>query len=66
MNVGLRFLGRLNLDDQVNIWDVKTARGDICGDKDAELAFFEALHSDFTLVLSDVTVHDLDVLLNLV
>ena len=66
MNVGLSLLGWLNLDDQVHVGDVKTTRGDISGDKDAELAFLEALHRYLTLVLSNVTVHDFDVLLDLV
>ena len=66
MDVGLSLLGWLNLDDQVHVGDVKTTRGDISGDKHAELSFLESLHRDLTLVLSDVTVHDFDVLLDLV
>ena len=66
MDVGLSFLGRLDLDDQVNVGDVKSARSDIGSDKDSELAFFKALHRDFTLVLSDITMHDLNVLLDLI
>ena len=66
VDVGLSLFGRLELDDEVDIWDVKTTRGDICGHEHSEFALFEALHCDFTLVLGNVTMHDLNVLLDLV
>lgn len=65
VNVGLSFFGGLQLDNQVDVGDVETARGDISGDQNAEFAFFEALHGDFTLVLGNVSVHDLNVKLDL-
>lgn len=66
MNVGLSLLGWLDLDDQVNVGDVETTGSYISGDEDSEFAFLEALHGDFTLVLGNVAVHDLDVLLDFV
>ncbi len=66
MDVGLGLFRGLDLDDQVDVGDVKTTRGNISCDKNSEFALLEALHGDFTLVLGDVTVHDLDVLLDLV
>lgn len=64
VNICLRFLGRLNLNDQVDAGNVKTTRSDISGDQYAKLLLLEALQSDFSLVLSDVSVHDLDVFLD--
>ena len=66
VDVGLGLLGRLDLDDQVDVGDVEAARCDISSDQDSELAFLEALHGHFSLVLGDVAVHHLDVLLDLV
>jgi len=66
MDVGLGLFGRLELDDKVDIRDVEAARGNICGDEDSEFALLEALHGNLTLVLGDVTMHDLNVLLDLV
>jgi hypothetical protein len=66
MNVGFDLLWWLNLNDKVHIWDVEAARCHISSDKHLKLAFFKALHGNFTLVLSNVTMHDLDVLLNFI
>lgn len=66
MDVRLSLFGRLELDDKVDIGDVKAARSNISGDEDSEFALLEALHRNLTLVLGDVTMHDLDVLLDLV
>ena len=66
MDVGLCLFGWLNLDYQVDIRDVKTTGRDVSCDQDSELAFLEALHRDFTLILCDITMHDLNVLLDLV
>ena len=66
MDVGLCLLRGLNLDDQVDVGDVEASGSDISGDQDSEFALLEALHGHLTLVLGDVTVHDLDILLDLV
>ena len=66
MNICFGFLGWFDLNDEVDVWDVKASRGDICCHQYSKLTLLEALHSDFSLVLSYVTVHYLDVLLDLV
>ena len=66
VNVGLSLFGWLDLNDQVDVGDVNTARGYVSGDEHTELAFLEALQSDFALVLGDVTMHDFDVRLDFV
>ena len=66
MDVGLCLLRGLDLDDEVDVGDVKATRRNIGGDEDSELAVLEALHRHFSLVLGDVSVHDFDVLLDLV
>ena len=63
MDVGLSLFRGLDLDNQVDIRDIKSTRCYISSDKDSELALLEAIHSHFTLVLGDVTVHDFDILL---
>ena len=65
MDVGLSFFGGFQLDNQVDVGDVKTARGDVSGDQNAEFALFEPLHGDFALVLGNVSVHHLNVELDL-
>ena len=66
MDVSLSLLGWLNLNDKVDIWDVKTTRSNVSSDEHAELSFLEPLHGHLTLVLSDVSMHDLDVLLDFI
>ena len=66
MNVSLSILRGLHLNDQVNVGYVKSSRGNICGDKDIKFALFKALEGNLTLVLCDITVHDLDIFLYLV
>ena len=66
MDVSFSILRGLHLNDEVDIGDIKSSRGDICGDKDIELALFEALKGNLTLVLGDITVHDLDIFLDLI
>lgn len=66
MNVGLSFLWRLKLDYEVYVRDIESTRGNVGCDKYLELVLLEALHRDLTLVLRNITVHNFDVLLNLV
>lgn len=66
MDVCLCVLGGLDLDDQVDAWDVKTTRSDIGGNEDIALLLFELLERNFTLPLADFSVDDFDVLLDLV
>jgi len=66
MNISLSILRRFNLDDQINIRDIESSRCHISSHENAELALFESLESDLSLILSDVTMHDFDILLNLV
>lgn len=66
MNVGLNFLGGLNLDNQVYIRNIKSTRGNICCDKNLEFTLFESLHRDFSLVLSNITVHHFNILFDFV
>jgi len=64
MDVRLSVLRRLELDDELNVGDVKTSGGNVCGDEDLDLVLFESLHGDFSLVLRDVAMHALRGLLN--
>lgn len=66
MNVSLSLLRRLKLNDQVYIWDVKSSRSDVCCHKHMELGVFEALQSDLSLSLRDVTMHHFNIVLDLV
>jgi len=66
MNVGLGVLWRLNLDDEFDVRDVKTSCSDISCHEHLELSILEALHSDFSLVLGNVTMHNFNVLLDFV
>jgi hypothetical protein len=66
VNVSLNILGGLYLNNEVDIGNIESSGGNIGSNKDAELVLLESLEGDFTLVLSNVTVHDLDVFLDLV
>lgn len=66
MDVSLCILGGFNLDDQVNAGNIKTTGSNIGSNQDLEFVLLEALKSDFTLVLSNITVHDFDLVLDLV
>lgn len=66
VDVGLSFFGWLNLNDEIDIWNVESSGSNVSGAKDSELALLEALHCDFTLVLSDVSMHNFNVLLDFV
>ena len=59
-------LGRLHLDNQVDAGDVKTTGSDVSGYQHVELLLLKSLKSDLSLVLSNITVHDLNVFLDLV
>lgn len=54
------------MDDEVNIRNVKSSGSNVSGAEYSELALLEALHRDFALVLCDVSMHDLNVLLDFV
>ena len=64
MDVSFCVFGRLELDDKIDAGDVKTARSDVCGNQNTEFFLFEALESDLSLVLRNVSVHDFNVFLN--
>ena len=66
MNVSLGLLGRLQLDYQVYVRDVKASRSNVSGNENAEFPLFKSLHCDLSLVLSDITMHHLYVLLDFV
>ena len=66
MNVSLNIFWWLNLDNEIDIWNIETSGGNIGCNEDVKLAFFESLEGDFALILSDVTVHDFDVFFNFI
>lgn len=66
VDIGLRLLRGLDLNNKVDVRNVEASGSDICGTEYSELAFLKSFHRDFTLVLSDVSMHNLDVLLDLI
>lgn len=61
MDVGLGIFGWVKLDDQVDIWDVETSGCHVSSYENLELAISESFEGHFSLVLSDVSVHGLDI-----
>jgi len=53
------------LDDEINTGNVQSTGSHISSDKYTEFFIFESLEGDFTLILCNVSVHDLNVLLDL-
>ena len=66
MNIGLNFLRGLNLNDQIDIRDIKTASSNVSSHQYLKLTFSESLQRHLPLRLSNVSVHNLNVLLDLV
>lgn len=66
MNIGLGIFGRFHLDDEFDVWNIKTPSSNISGNKHLELVIFEPLESDLSLILSYVSMHDLDIMCDLV
>lgn len=58
MDVGFRILWWLDLDNQINIWNIEASWGHISSHKDLKLAFFKPFDGDFSLILRDVSMHD--------
>ena len=66
MNVSLSVLWWLDLNNQVDIRNIKTTCSYICCNENLEFAFFESFDSNLTLTLDDISMHDFHVLLDLV
>lgn len=66
MNVRLSILWWFNLNNEINIFDIKTSGGNICCDQDLKFTLLESLHCDLSLVLSNITMHNFNILLNFV
>ena len=66
MDVGLSICRGLDLDNQIDIRDIETSGGNIGSDQDIELALLESLESYLTLVLPNVTMHDLNIVLDFI
>ena len=58
MDVSFDFNWRFDLDHQVNVRDVESAGGDVCGDKHLEPALFEVVKCELSNVLRNIAVHD--------
>lgn len=65
MDVGFSVLWRLDLDHEIDTRDIQPTGSDISSHEYTEFFVFESLEGDFTLVLSDVSVHNFNVLLDL-
>lgn len=66
MNISFDILWGLDLNNQVDVGNVETARCNVGRNEHLELLLLESLEGDLTLSLSNVTVHDLKILLDLV
>lgn len=66
MDISFDILWGLDLDDQVDVGNVETARCNIGRNEHLELLLLESLESDLTLSLSNIAMHDLEILLDLV
>ncbi len=62
MNICVNFLWWLELDDQVDLWDIEASCGNVGCDKTFKFTLLESLESDLPLFLGDVTVQDLGLL----
>jgi len=65
VNVGLSIFWWLNLDNQVYGGYVETARSNISGNKNLEFLVFKSFECYFSLILSNISMHNFDLVLNL-
>jgi len=66
MDVSLSILRRLNLDNQVNIWNVQSTGCNISGYENIELTLLKSLKGYLTLILCNVTMHNFDILFDFI
>jgi hypothetical protein len=59
VDVRIDFLRRLELDDEVHLWEIEPSAGHVRRHQALELTLLERVERDFTLLLSDVTVKHL-------
>ena len=66
VDIGFDILGWLDLNDQFHVFNVESTSSNVSSDKNLEFSFLESLHSNFSLVLRNVSMHDLDVLFDFI
>jgi hypothetical protein len=66
MNIGLSILGWFQLNNEFNIWNVKTSSSNISGDQHLKFMVLESLDRDLSLILSDISMHDFNIMSDLV
>lgn len=66
VDVGLDILRRLDLDNEVHVWNIEPSRRDVGSHEDAELVFLESVKSHLSLALRNVSVHDFDILIDFI
>lgn len=54
------------MDNQIDIRDIKTSGGNISSNQDIEFALLKSLESYLTLVLANISMHDLNIVLNFI
>jgi len=66
VNIGLSILGWFQLNNEFNIWNVKTSSSNISGDQHLKFVVLESLDRDLSLILSDISMHDFNIMSDLV
>lgn len=66
VNISLDILWWLNLNDQINVGNIKTSRRNICSYKNRKLLLLKSLEGDLSLVLCDISVHNLNISLHFI
>jgi hypothetical protein len=66
VDVGLWVCGRLNLDYEVDRRNVKASGANVSSDQNLEFFVFESLEGYLTLILSNVSMHNFDFILDFV
>mgnify|MGYP006087941933 CR=1 FL=1 len=66
MDIALSIFWWFQLDNKLDIWDVKPSGSYISGDKNLEFCLLKSFDGHFSLILSDVSVHDFAIVDDLV
>jgi len=66
VDISLSIFWWFNLNDELNVLNIKASSCDICGNEYFEFTLLESLHCYFSLVLCDVSMHHFNLLLDFV
>jgi hypothetical protein len=66
MNIGFSIFWRFQLNNKFNVRNIKTSCSNIGSYQDLELVVLEPFDGDFSLILSNISMHDFNIMSDLI